>query len=68
MIALATTGGIILGIVTVVFLLCKAKKMAFVALLKEHPYDAPTYLQNASSNRVTTSPCKVWLKLAVSIL
>ena len=41
--ALATTGGIILGIFTIVFLSNIDRNIALVALLTEQAYFAPTY-------------------------
>ena len=56
-IALATTGGIILGKSTTTSLFKSDKNIAFVALLIEHAYFAPTYFAILSSNSVTTSSC-----------
>ena len=53
MIALATTGGIILGKSTVTFLFNSDKNIALVALLTEQAYLAPTYSAITLSNLIT---------------
>ena len=58
MIALITTGGIILGTLTVIFLPSNKRKIALVALLNETAYFAPTNSAIFSSNSVTFLSCK----------